>query len=131
MSDQVKYTISSYPTRNVIARHKTPAKNRPFSEIISYLTMLSEGTWELINEKKKYMYANFPELENAFYNYFTLHLIYSIILERICLECRLNNQERVNRGLGKIRIQGRCKEFKEFPCKMHYVTDKVFDLLGY
>lgn len=129
MSEQIQYKISLYPTTKVIAKHKTPAKNIPFSQIILYLTPISSDIWTWISKQKKYMYSNFSTLEAAFFNYLVLDLIEITLLERICLECRLNNSERVSRGLGKIRIQGRCKEFKDYPCKMYYITEKVFELL--
>lgn len=60
---------------------------------------------------------------------FVNDLVYLALTERICLECRLNNYERVRRGWKKRLIRGRCKPYQGWPCKMGRTASLVLDIL--
>ena len=102
----IDYNVSLRYTKN-LAKHKTPSQINPNSEIIIYLPNTTNYAETFIQKNIEYMKNNFPDRENAFFNFFTLFFIDLNLLERICLECRLNNKVRIERGLGKIENHGK------------------------
>lgn len=121
---EIHYDISLYPTTKVWARHWTKYNEKNPNPLIRiYLNPLSKSiNLNLDNRNDEKHVLFFRDLVDS--------LIYGIILERICLECRLNNKIRFKKGLSKIRIRGRCKPHERYSCKMDYVADKIFQLLG-
>lgn len=129
LKDEIIYTVSLFPVLNewlngkdngfLFARHYTPNKKRFYSEIKAYLQGISETVWQTgIISDELYFY------------YFTRKLIQAILLERICLECRLNNKKRREIGLSNIRIKGRCKSYKDHDCKMVYIVHSILKMLN-
>ena len=126
---EIIYTVSLYPILNewingkskgyVFARHYTPNKKKNYSEIKVYL----QGFNELI-------YQTGIRSDEVYVYYFTHKLIKTILLERICLECRLNNKRRLEIGLSKIRIKRRCELYEEYNCKMDYIVHKILEMLN-
>jgi hypothetical protein len=113
----VKYDVSLWPNTKAYARHYC----YPKPKIRLYLHKITK----IINERIE------KDPEKKFFEELVEDIIYLNTLERVCLACRLNNRVRTNRGLGKIRIQGRCREFKGLGCKMMYATNTIFYLLDY
>ena len=129
ITDEIIHTVSLYPVLNEwingksngysFARHYTPNEKKDYSEIKTYLQGISEMIYQTgICSDELYIY------------YFAHKLIKTILLERICLECRLNNKRRIEIGLPKIRISKRCKLYKEYSCKMAYIVHKMLEMLN-
>lgn len=106
------------------ARHWTAGKNQPRPLIRLYLPKITYSVNKRIEKNPEYL-KKYGLKENTFFWNFYADLVYMTLLERVCLGVRLNNKERVDRGLKKIRIQGRCKKYKGYNCKMSYVTGKI------
>ena len=127
ITDEIIYTVSLYPVLSewsksngyTFARHYTPNEKKDYSEIKIYL----QGISEIVNQT--------GICSNELYiHYFTHKLIKTLLLERICLECRLNNKRRIEIGLPKIRISKRCKLYKDASCKMAYIVHNMLKMLN-
>ena len=111
----VKYELSLWPNTESFAFHYCNPKPR----IRLYLPKISEFIQKRIKRN------------GEFFESLVEDIIYLNLLERVCLACRLNNKERKKRGLGKIRIHGRCQKYNEFSCKMEYRTNIIYEFLRF
>jgi len=124
----VNYEITTRPTKKLLAKHLTETPEDS-ALVRIYTTKLTEV---IKKEIKKYFHKvehKYDSEEEYFEAAFLDNIAFFTLLERICLSCRENNAVRVSRGLPKKIIRGRCKEYKDYPCKMMYVTNKIFDWL--
>ena len=122
MTEEITYDLSMQVTKTVLARHHcTPDWVRVYLPMLVHYSAKVAST-ELSDLK---MDAS-VHYDEALFKVFTIDVVYYILLERICLECRINNRVRVERGLGKVLIRGRCKPYAGFPCKIHSIADEVF-----
>lgn len=105
------YDLSLQNTTNTVARHWTVGKKRDRDAIVVYLP--------------KILYEP-PDRWDSTFDDIVFELIAMFLLERICLEARINNRIRVQQGLGKKLIRGRCKLYERdgarYSCKMEYAN---------
>lgn len=116
MSEHITYDLSLQKTKDTSARHWTISKHRDQDAIVVYLPKVAErfpAWWE--------------ESEDAI----VIEIITLFLLERVCLAARINNRVRVQQGLGKKLIKGRCAPYQDdegiqYGCKMWYLLHKMF-----
>lgn len=72
------------------------------------------------NRGKVIIYAStlWKASKNSF-ELFAETLVFFTLLERICLE----------RSFQKFRMRNRCKPYKTYPCKMEYITMKLYKMI--
>lgn len=128
MNKEIHYKLSTRMTKNTIAKHLGHSR-LPDAHIIIYLPYLKGVLWKEINKDKGKNMLLYKSLDNAFFVYLAYNINFLFLLERICLGCRINNWDRVENNLPKIRIKGRCKPYKKSLCKMQHITRHIFDLM--
>jgi len=111
------YDVSLQRTKNIVARHWTVGKHRDRDAITIYLPKLIDTPQQWWDD------------DELWFDDVVTEIIHFTLLERFCLEARINNRIRVERGLSKVCIKGRCKPFQsgehQYSCKMHYITAYV------
>lgn len=104
---KVEYKISLYPSKFLGYQ----SKNQDTGKITLYISSI----WKWVHSWRWTSYFIEPEATEIMFDDFLNEFLYTMILERICLE----------RAFQKIRMKKRCEEFNGFTCKMDYIATLI------
>ena len=84
------------------------SKNKNKGEVKIYVSSI----WKWVHSWRWTEYFDEDDATEIMFDNFLKEMIFTMILERICLE----------RAFQKIKMTNRCKEFNGFNCKMDYIA---------
>lgn len=104
---KVEYKISLYPSKFIGYQSKKGNKG--------CVKLYISPIWKYIHSLRWKTYFDEDWIIEFMFDEFINELLYTMLLERICLE----------RGFQKIKMKKRCKEYNGFRCKMDYITTLI------
>lgn len=121
MTEQITYDVSLQLTKTIARHGCTPDWVRVYLPTV--IDESEQMAIRILNERKENQEDRF---DDTLFTSFYVNFVYAILIERFCLAARINNRVRVERGLPKKLIKGRCKPYAGYSCKLDYITNKIY-----